>query len=196
MRWILFLLVILLPQAMVAQEAIVQFEQANQLYRNGDVQKAAQMYEQIIKNGYESPVLYYNLGNACFKSNNIPSAILNYERAKRLAPHDEDVTYNLRLANLKVIDKIEPIPQLFFVEWWRGVTNLLSADGWSTVMIIALWCAAVCGAVFMLARSFILQRLSFFLVLLSMVVSVLAFVWIRQRIQQELDQQSGIGRAS
>jgi tetratricopeptide (TPR) repeat protein len=192
MRWILFLLVILLPQAMVAQEAIVQFEQANQLYRNGDVQKAAQMYEQIIKNGYESPVLYYNLGNACFKSNNIPSAILNYERAKRLAPHDEDVTYNLRLANLKVIDKIEPIPQLFFVEWWRGVTNLLSADGWSTVMIIALWCAAVCGAVFMLARSFILQRLSFFLVLLSMVVSVLAFVWIRQRIQQELDQQSGV----
>src|ERR1041385_1642654 len=175
MRWILFLLVILLPQAMVAQEAIVQFEQANQLYRNGDVQKSAQMYEQIIKNGYESSILYYNLGNAYFKSNNIPSAILNYERAKRLAPHDEDVAYNLRLANLRVIDKIEPIPQLFLVEWWRTVTNLLSADGWSTVMIIALWCAAVSGAIFILARSYILQRLSFFFAFLSVVVSVLAF---------------------
>ena len=54
-------------------------------------------YEQVSKNGYESPALYYNLGNCYFKLHNLPAAILSYERARRLAPRDEDIAYNLRL---------------------------------------------------------------------------------------------------
>src|SRR5881394_716957 len=96
-----------------AQEAGLLFNQANQLYRKAEYDKAATMYEQIIKNGYESPALYYNLGNARFKLKDVPGSIVNYERARRLAPRDEDIAYNLRLANLRVIDKIEPIPEFF-----------------------------------------------------------------------------------
>src|SRR6059036_404081 len=126
-RWYLVLL-LFICQTLVAQEAVRQFEQANQLYRDGKYDQAAGLYEQVISNGYESAALYYNLGNACFKLKNTPSAILNYERAKRLAPHDEDILYNLRLANLRIVDKIEPIPQIFFIDWWRSLVNTFSSS--------------------------------------------------------------------
>ena len=93
---------------------------ANQSYSDGDFQEAVEWYEQVLANGYEAPQLYYNLGNSYFKSNNLPAAILNYERAKRLAPNDEDITFNLKLANLKTLDKTEPIPPLFFKVCWNN----------------------------------------------------------------------------
>ena len=114
-----------------SQEALIQLEQANQFYREGKYEKAVQMYEQVRKNGFESPALYYNLGNAYFKMQNIPASVLNYERARKMSPNDEDINYNLRLANLRVVDKIEPVPRIFFINWWNAVVNLYSSDGWS-----------------------------------------------------------------
>src|SRR5208283_3571750 len=147
---ILFLL--LVPSLLIADEASLQIEQANQLYRSGTYQKAAELYEQILKNGYESPALYYNLGNAYFKMQNIPAAILSYERGKRLAPRDEDILYNLRLANLRVVDKIEPLPQLFLIEWWNAFVNFFSSDGWGMIGIVMLWVAACGGVAYLRAR--------------------------------------------
>ena len=50
----------------------------------------------IISNNIESSELYFNLGNAYYKTNSIGLAILNYERAKKLAPDDEDISANLK----------------------------------------------------------------------------------------------------
>ena len=141
-----------------ADEAALQFEQANQVYRNASFEQAVTMYEQILSSGRESAELYYNLGNAYFKMQNMPGAILNYERALRLAPGDEDARYNLRLANLRVIDKIEPVPELFFVEWWEGLLSMFSAEGWGMAAIAALWCSALAAALMIATRSFIVQR--------------------------------------
>src|SRR6266571_8467857 len=142
----------------VAQEEVLQFEQANQSYRNGDYKKAAQLYEKILDNGYESAALYYDLGNCYFKLENIPATILSYERARRLAPHDEDISYNLRLANLRVVDKIDALPRLFFVDWGTALMNMFSSDGWALVEIVSLWCAMLCGVTFFLFRSVVIQR--------------------------------------
>src|SRR6266849_1193138 len=127
MRLLAACLLLLSVQAGFAQEARLEFNQANQLYRDAQYDKAARLYEQVVKNGYESPALYYNLGNCYFKLRNIPASILNYERARRLSPHDDDISYNLRLANQRVVDKIEPLPQLFLVDWWNGYIGLFSA---------------------------------------------------------------------
>ena len=56
----------------------------------------------VIGRGYESWELYYNLGNAFYKNRQIGPAILNYEKARKLAPNNEDVLFNLELANLRV----------------------------------------------------------------------------------------------
>jgi len=152
-------MLVLFSSLVFGQEASLQFEQANQLYRNSDYKRAAQIYEQIEKNGYENPSLYYNLGNAYFKLHNIPAALLSYERARRLSPHDEDILYNLRLANVRVIDKIEPLPRLFFVEWWQSFIGLFSSDGWAVVGIVTLWIAVCCGILYFIFHSMLLQRI-------------------------------------
>lgn len=168
--------IVLLPLTVHAQEESIQFDQANQFYRAGSYDKARKLYEQVLHNGFESAGLYYNLGNACFKLQDYPSAILNYERARRIAPHDDDVAYNLRLANLRVVDRIEPIPRLFLVEWWIAALNLFSADGWAVAVIITLWCAAAAGGVVLIARGVTAQRLGFFVSVFSFLLCLFSVI--------------------
>jgi tetratricopeptide (TPR) repeat protein len=175
-----------------AQEVSVQFEKANQLYRNGEYQNAVTMYEQVLKNGYENATVYYNLGNAYFKTQNISASILNYEKAKRLAPRDEDIFYNLRLANLRVVDKIEPIPRLFFIEWWYSFLNLFPSESWAVIAIVCLWLTVISGALFLLLRSILFQRVLFAIALISILICILSFVGTFQQRQIESNQQLAI----
>ncbi len=180
MRRTLALLLFLVSTAAFGQEGNIQFEQANIAYRNGQYQKAAAMYEQIAKNGYAFPELYYNLGNAYFKLNDIPSSILSYERAKRLAPGDEDIQYNLRLVNLRVVDKIEPVPQLFLLRWWHAFVELYSSEVWAKIGIALLWLFAISAALFLVVRSLIAQRLLLTMSMLFFVATALAFANVVQ----------------
>jgi len=155
--------------ALRAEEAGIRFSAANELYRAGKYREAAAAYGEIIANGYESPALYYNLGNTLFKTGDIPAAILNFERAARLSPGDDDIRHNLRLANLRIIDNIEPVPQLFFQAWWGDLVGSSSSAGWGTAAVSALWLAAILLAAYRLNRSPLGQRL----LLLGGVVAVL-----------------------
>src|SRR5258706_2151249 len=142
MKMLIVCLLLCSVQSAFSQEARLEFNQANQLYRDAQYEKASQLYEQVSKNGYESPALYYNLGNCYFKLHNLRAAVLSYERARRLAPRDEDISYNLRLANLRVVDKIDPLPQLFLLDWWNDFLGFYSSDGWALIVIICAWAAA------------------------------------------------------
>src|SRR5512133_3865306 len=92
----------------------VLVEKANKAYTDGMYAEAADLYKKVAASGYAAPELYYNLGNACFKLNDFPGAILWYERARRLDPGNEDITFNLNVANSKIADKIEPVPEMFY----------------------------------------------------------------------------------
>ena len=177
---IIFILLFIVTFAF-GQEAEKQFEQANQVYRNGDYQKAAQMYEQIFTNGYEHPALYYNLGNAYYKQKEYPSAILNFERAKRLAPSDEDIDHNLHLADLHVIDKIEPVPQLFLIDWWRAAMNLFTTDGWAWLAISLLWGTVLLGSLLLVLRSELFRRLLLLTCTITLFLSIFSFIGMYQR---------------
>lgn len=192
MKWIVLFTSLTFYQILHAQEAETQFEQANELYRNGKFSKAAELYEQIVSNGYEHAVLYYNLGNTYFKKKNIPTAILYYERAKRLAPQDEDILYNLHLANLRVVDKIESLPQLFFAQWWNTLISLMSSDGWGTVSIIGLWCILAGGSMYFISRSYGIKRIMFILSSLSILVVLFSFIAILQQYNRERTESHAI----
>jgi len=157
------------------QEAGIRFSHANELYRAGKYAEAATAYGEIVANGYESPALYYNLGNARYKTGDIPGAILNYERAKRLAPGDEDILHNLRLANLRIIDNIEPVPRLFFIDWWEGLIGSASASGWGGLAIGVLWAAVLLLAGYRLSRGPLAQRIFLLSGVAAIAVSVFAF---------------------
>ena len=189
---ITLLLFIALTCIALADEASLQFEQANQLYRSGEFQKAAAMYEQIVKNGYSNADVYFNLGNAYFKLQNIPSAVLNFERAKRIAPHDDDVNYNLRLANLRVVDKIDPLPTLFLMDWWKSFINLASADGWALLTVCSVWGLMLAAMIFLLVRSQLLRRVLMLFGFIAFVSALLSFAGVIQRNQIETSAREAI----
>jgi tetratricopeptide (TPR) repeat protein len=74
------------------------FAAANAAYTKGQYAKAISRYQQILAQGYHSGPLYYNLGNAYFKSGASGQAVLYYEKAKRLIPGDADLQANLSYA--------------------------------------------------------------------------------------------------
>ena len=104
-----------------AQPAALQdsLTKGNQLYTSGKYTAAVNTYEAISAKGFESFELYYNLGNALYKSNNITYAILNYERALKLSPGNEDALFNLNMAKRQVVDNIDLLPEPGFLRWWH-----------------------------------------------------------------------------
>ncbi len=116
-----------------AKELTSVFDDANKLYLAQKYDSAIDHYESILKNGYESGELYFNLGNAYYKTGKLQNAILNYERAKKILSNDEDVQFNLQLANLRLVDKVEPVPVLFIYQW---ADKLLTVIPLKTILII------------------------------------------------------------
>jgi|Deesub1362B_J571_1020462.scaffolds.fasta_scaffold00638_3 tetratricopeptide (TPR) repeat protein len=107
------------------------FQKGNDLYRQEKYEEALQAYQEILDMGYESADLYYNIGNAYYKLGEYPRAILFYERALRLRPDDEDIRFNLQLANLSVVDKIPQLPELFYIRLFRQFRDLFSLHTWT-----------------------------------------------------------------
>jgi tetratricopeptide (TPR) repeat protein len=136
-------------------------QQANQYYAENQYRAAIEMYEKILAGRYESPELYFNLGNSYFKEGDIPSAILFYEKALKLDPTDQDIRFNLDLANSRIIDKIEPLPEFFLKAWWRSARESLSSDQWARLAIIALILVLSSAFVFFAVRSVLLRKVSF-----------------------------------
>lgn len=156
-----------------ADQSGIMLDSANAAYSKGDYSKAIELYEGIANKGLESSELYFNIGNAYFKSNNIALAILYYERAKKLNPSDEDITVNLKLANQKVEDKIEAAPQLFLTQWKNGIVDLMSEKAWSIFCIILLAIALILFSIFITSGNRSFKQAGFFG---GMVLIISAFV--------------------
>jgi tetratricopeptide (TPR) repeat protein len=136
------------------------FDEANHLYLEQKYDSAIVRYEYIIHDGYESGELYFNIGNAYYRLGKIHYAILNYERAKRIAPNDEDLQFNLQLANVHVTDKVDAVPELFIYRWMDSVLTLFSPPAmiW---MMYALFLMTLCAfSYYVLTRSYIHKRYS------------------------------------
>jgi len=151
----------------------------NKAYGNGSFTEAVDLYKKVVMLGYESPELYYNLGNAYFKLNDYPNAILWYERAKRLDPGDEDIDFNLKVTNNKIPDQIEPLPELFYKRWFRNLIDLFPADRWAGMGIILFILALICGTFYLISRVLIFRKIGFWAgsVLLLFSVMTILFAW-------------------
>lgn len=138
------------------------WNEANTLYVNGDYNGAIAVYEAIINDGYVSSKLYYNLGNAYFKTNSTGKAIVNYNRAQRLAPYDKDIEYNLAVANSYVKDRIEVVPEFFLNNWARQARMSLSSNMWAVISLIMLAVALVFALLYFLSQKKGVRKAGFF----------------------------------
>lgn len=150
-----------LAPAYSQQQDVLRFSEANRAYRNRDYSGAAKIYEGILGKGLKSGALYYNLGNCYFKSGETAKAILAYERARKFLPDDEDLAYNLRLSYNNTIDKIEPVPQLFYQRWWTQILTLSSPSAWAWIAIGLLWTGVGLAAWYLYAGTIRLRKFTF-----------------------------------
>jgi len=139
------------------------FQKATVYYKNTDYEKAAAYYKQILDQGQVSASLYYNIGNACFKQNQLAPAILYYEKAKQLAPNDEDIQYNLDLANGMVTDKLEILPQFFLKRWYRNIGQYFHPDTWSLISLILFVLLLICAGVYLFSSRLIWKKGGFWI---------------------------------
>jgi len=137
------LLVILLVHPAVAQPQDVSriFQAGNQHYAQNNYKGAIEQYQKLLESGVISDVVFYNLANAHFKNNQLGSAILFYEKAQRLAPHDREISENLSFARTRIADKVERPPEGFFISLVTRITNWLSLDT-ETALALVLFIAA------------------------------------------------------
>ncbi len=124
--------------AAFAQSPEEAFMKGNEFYRAGRFEEAAKEYESIVRQGYASGPVLFNLGNACYRSGKIARAILWFERAARIEPGDPDIEFNLRLASSRIIDRIEPLPELFLLTWIRSLAAFTSLST-SLVLFLIAW---------------------------------------------------------
>lgn len=136
MKKITFILFILISFNSFSGEAL--FNKANNLYSQENYTDAISIYDSIIAEGLESSELYYNLGNCHYKQQNWTNAIWHYEKSLKLHSNKKTLK-NLELAKLKIIDKIEAIPELFYKTWWRYFISIFSTKIWQFLAIVSVW---------------------------------------------------------
>ncbi|MEI8136457.1 MAG: tetratricopeptide repeat protein [Bacteroidota bacterium] len=148
-------------------------QKAEKAYDSKNYKEAIINYEKLVTDGYKSYQLYFNLGNAYYRNNELGKSIYYYELARKVNPNDEDVRINLGIASAKTIDKIDS-KENFFISAVK--TNLLSSfttNTWAWFTIISLVIASFLFFVFVSSNTLFIKRISF---LLSCVLVIAFFV--------------------
>ena len=188
---ILVLLALMIPAASHA----VTKENADAEYTKGNYQQAIRDYEQLLQYGVSAEI-YYNLGNAYFRTDNITKAILNYERAHMLAPGDEDINFNLQFARSKTIDRITASDEMFFVNWYQSLVTLTTVDRWAFTAVLSIVLVLVLLLVFLFAESITLRKMGFYGAVVFLVLFILANVFAYQQKRMWENRKGAIVTAS
>lgn len=162
--------------------------EAEQLYRDGKYQEAAELYQKILAEGQESSKLYYNLGNAYYKMGENTQAILNYERALLLDPSDGMARYNLRMAQHAIVDKIDVLPELFLIRWYKGMVTYFSADQWGYISVGLFILFLVMAALFFYSGRVVVKKTGFIIGIIAFLLT-LATIFFAMQQERRISQR-------
>lgn len=168
------------------------WDKANTAYINNDFPTAISLYETILASGRQSDKLFYNLGNAYFKEQKIGRAILNYNRALRLNPGNEDIRYNLQVAEKMTKDHIDAVPEFFVKTWLRDLRNLLSSTTWAVLSLILL--AVMLGSVlfYLLSRRLLRRKMGFYGTIAAFLLLILTTCFAAIDRRETIDRTSAV----
>jgi len=154
---------------------------ATAAYNEGDYRMAIDILEeekkQQVTNGLESAALYYNLGNAYFRVNDLAHARLYYERALLLDPGDRDTRHNIDYLSTKIEDKILVADTFFLSLWFRAVQNLFSSNAWATIAVVFFILFITCLVVFFFSRLISLKKGAFYVGIVALLIVVFANIF-------------------
>jgi hypothetical protein len=151
------------------------FTLANKYYQDDAFGQAIEIYQQILSTGGKTPEILYNLGNAYYKDKNLGYAILNYEKAKLLAPNDDDINQNLAIANARIVDKIDIIPDFFIKRWLHSLVNLMPSNAWALLSLILFTLMLTLFLLYFFSGARLLKRIGFYSAIVLLLLSALSF---------------------
>ncbi len=157
-----------------------QLKSANDFYAEGNYEEAIEMYQAILKAGNISTGIYYNLGNCYYKTDNIPRAILNYEKALKLKPDNEDALFNLAMTNKRTVDKIERLPELFIGNTWRKLVTSKTVDNWAYYSVGLIFLSLLLFVTYLLMQQVAIKKIIFYAGVLFLGLSLFAFLMAAQ----------------
>ena len=181
-RFFLFLLFIsLFLCAAISQDTNRdKFYQGVTYFTAGSYKEALDSWTDIYNTGYRSANLNYNIGNAYFKLNDVPSAILFYERAYLLKPADENINYNLQIARTLIVDRFEEIPELFFIRWYNFISLFLSTNIWAEVSVISFVLFLLLLSLYIYSAKHRHKVIGFMLAMFFLILSLSSFAFTSQ----------------
>ena len=134
-----FIILILLCPVFAAIESMsLHYEKGLDAYRYNQYELAIQEFEAILNNNWDSPELYYNLGNAFYRNGNTAGSVWAYESCLRLFPTHTDAEYNLKLANLKVKDRVDIPDPPIYLKWYIGIKERYTPSIWVNITLLIL----------------------------------------------------------
>lgn len=193
-------LAVVLLLGVSAATAQTTAEKAAEAYRTGNFAKSVELYESIVAQGLsenrESGDIYYNLGNAYFRHNEVAKAILNYERALLLKPGDADIRHNLRFARTQIEDKIDVSGDLFVANLWRNVANWFDSNTWASIGIALFILFLACVGTFLFVRLMWLKKSVFYAGIVLFVCMLFANVFAFSQRNARILRHTGIVMAA
>lgn len=168
------------------------FQVANTLYQEGKYEMALENYREINNLGLESADLYYNMGNAAYRSNSIGFAILYFEKALKLDPSHEDAANNVEFASRYIIDTFEEVPELFIRTWIRSFFLKLSERSWSLIALFLFLLIISSLVIYIFSRKLLLKKLGFFVALIGFFVFILSFTAALSRHRSIIEPDAAI----
>ncbi len=178
---ITLMITFLVPLMTWGQDMKSLFDQANEAYNRSEYTHAIDLYQEILSTDNVSAKVYYNLGNAYFKDNQLGKSILNYERALQLDPADTDIQYNLRLARSKTVDKEEERLFLFYEVWWKSLYMMQSSDGWAITAVVFILLFFIFTGLYLFIRTRSAKKISFYIALILLLFSVFSIVFAQKQ---------------
>ncbi|MDG1682370.1 MAG: SH3 domain-containing protein [Flavobacteriaceae bacterium] len=153
------------------------FVVANEKYNSLDFVGAIEKYNELLKGGFHSSELYFNLGNAYYKLDSLAQSIYYYEKGLKYFPNDSSLIQNLAYLNNLTIDDIESLPEDIVSKQFNYFLNNFSFNTWSIITIITAILSCVIFLLYFLSKSSIYKRTYFTIFILSFILtSSLLFV--------------------
>jgi len=170
----LIIVLVLSSLSILANNTDGLMQQAGNYYRNGEFNQAIEIYEQLNSEGYEGTSLHFNLANSYYRIGKLGYAVLNYERALKISPSDEDVKHNLAFANLSTVDRIQPLPTFFLFEWWESLLASFSVNGWTYISFFFYIIFLIMIVIYFFAKTIFQQKIILFSGLGILVIFLIA----------------------
>lgn len=173
MKHITIILVLLLGLFANGQSEAL-FKKATAAYNDGEYKEAVELYDSILENGQHSAALYFNLGNAHYKLNEIALSIYYYEKALLLKPKDPEILNNLGYAQNMTLDAIDTMPETGLSKIYKTVTNKLSFDQWAYMGVIFMFLFVLLYILFYYFQYSSRKRWAFIGSMISLFISIIA----------------------